>query len=265
VKLAETGGAMSWTKAQTDRALADIIQRAQRDPAFRKRCLDNPAAAVKEIVGQELPPGFKLRFVDNAHADLLVVLPDPITKREELSDDDLSAVSGGVLYSDGLAIGGTVRVVYTSPITSASCFAAGTPVLMADGSSRPIEGLCIGDAVLAYDERDRQVVTGRVSKLLVHDPEPIHRAVVEAVRDDLLLTTNHPFYSGGRWRQIRDLPLHSELYHLEPALREASARRLLALEPTSRNEPVYNIEVDDAHTYFANGLLVHNGGVGGSK
>ena len=90
---------MAWTKDQVDRALAEIVRRAQHDPAFRQLCLQNPATAVKEVTDEALPPGFTLRFIDNDHADLVVVLPDPIvgaTTGDELSDEQLSAVSGSM-------------------------------------------------------------------------------------------------------------------------------------------------------------------------
>jgi hypothetical protein len=198
-----------------------------------------------------------------------VVLPEPgeIAKssKEELSDDDLAAVSGGVLLQSSFVDLRTVQMVYTSPSVSLACFAAGTPVVMADGSTRPIETLRVGDDVLAFDERRRKVAIGTVSEFLQHEPSAIHRAVVEGVSKDVLLTTNHPFYSAGRWRAIGDLPLRSELYHFDPPRRESSPRRLLALEPTGRIEPVYNLEVEEAHTYFVGGLLVHNGSAIGAK
>ena len=87
---------MAWTKAQSERVLAEIIQRSQRDPAFRRLCIDNPARAVEEMAGEQLPVGFKLRFVDNDQADLTVVLPDPVST-QELSDADLAELSGGVM------------------------------------------------------------------------------------------------------------------------------------------------------------------------
>lgn len=254
---------MSWTKEEADRVLAQIVQRSQKDPAFRRLCLENAAAAVKQIAGQDLPPDFKLRFVDRAYADLIVVLPEPAGNKAgagALSDDELSAVSGGVIMQDGLVSLSSIRLVYTAPSVNSYCFAAGTPVTMADGSTRPIETITVGANVLAFDERQRKVVVGRVSEFLNHEAVAIHRAVVEDIREDLLLTTNHPFYSGGGWHRIEDLPLRSELFHYDPSRREASPRRLLALEPTGRTEPVYNLEVEEAHTYFAGGLLVHNGG-----
>ena len=250
---------MDWTRTQTDQVLAEILQRSQRDATFRKLCLANPGTAVKQVAGEELPPGFKLRFVENERADLTVVLPDPVfggSSGQELSDADLASLSGGV---GGL--NPQSRVGGKGPTSAGSCFAAGTPVLMADGTSRPIEAVTVGSAVLSFDERLGRVAVNAVAKVLHHAAEPIHRAVVEGVGHDLLLTTNHPFYSAGRWRAIRDLRPEVELFHFDPAQGEAP-RRLLALEPTGRCEPVYNFEVESAHTYFVAGLLVHNGGIG---
>ena len=88
---------MYWTKEQTDRILRDIMARSQRDEAFRRLCLEDSGAAVKEISGHEVTPGFTVRFVDNAGADLTLVLPDPIGSEGQLSDEELSSVRGGVI------------------------------------------------------------------------------------------------------------------------------------------------------------------------
>jgi hypothetical protein len=251
---------MAWSKEDTDRALAEIIRRAQRDPAYRALCLQNPAAAVKAVSPEPLPPGFTLRFVDNARADLTVVLPDPIAagSGQELSDAELSAVSGGILSPDA-QIQKKVVTDKINPQIPGACFAAGTPVLMADGSWRPIETISAGAAVLAFDEGTRRIVATRVSELLDHRPESIYRAVVEGVDRELLVTPNHPFYSGDRWQRIGNLPAQSELFFFDSARGESSPRRLLAFERTGRSAPVYNFEVEEAHSYFVDGVLVHNG------
>jgi hypothetical protein len=248
---------MAWTKSQTERVLAEILQRSQRDAPFRKLCLENPGGAVKQVAGEELPSGFRLRFIDNDRADLTVVLPDPVSG-QELSDGDLGNVSGGV----GVAAGPDIKIRLGGGLSfRGSCFAAGTPVLMADGAWRPIEEVAVGSTVFSYDEKLGQVTANAVTKVLHHAAEPIHRAVVAGVGDDLFLTTNHPFYSAGRWRPIRDLAPGAELFHFDRAQGEAP-RHLLSLQPTDRCEPVYNFEVEHAHTYFVGGLLVHNGGIG---
>ena len=176
----------------------------------------------------------------------------------ELSDADLESLSGGVggLNTQCRPGGGSNL--------GGSCFAAGTPVLMADGAWRPIEQVTVGSAVLSYDENLGRVTANPVTKVLHHAAEPIHRAVVEGVGRDLLLTTNHHVYSAGRFCAIRDLPPGAELFNFDLAQGEAP-RRLLGLEPTDRSEPVYNFEVESAHTYFVGGVRVRNSSIGGRK
>ena len=168
-------------------------------------------------------------------------------------------MSGGLLPATELSPT-RMQMVYTAPTMTGPCFGAGTPVLMADGTWQPIETIGAGAAVLAFDERGQQVVTTRVSELLDHAPEPIYRATIEDLDRDLLVTPNHPFYSGGKWRRIGELAPQSELFYFDAKRGVSAPRRLLALEPTGQLAPVFNFEVEEAHTYFVDGLLVHNGG-----
>lgn len=91
----DSQGEGGWTPDRVQAALRQILARAGADSAFRQRCLTDPRAAVQEETRQELPEKFTLRFVDNARADLTIVLPDLISSAE-LSDHDLEAVSGGI-------------------------------------------------------------------------------------------------------------------------------------------------------------------------
>lgn len=83
-----------WTSERIKQTLAEVYKKAATDEAFRSLCLRDPSEAVRQIAGQALPDGFKLRFADNAGADLTIVLPDPV-KAEELKEKQLEAVSGG--------------------------------------------------------------------------------------------------------------------------------------------------------------------------
>ena len=254
---------MAWTTEEVNRVVAEIIQRSQRDPSFRSLCFNDPAAAVAGITSEPLPAGFKLRFIDNDGADLTVVLPDviPPGDGQELSDDELSAVSGGVMPLQQQAPLAQPQSKFIMPIMG-PCFAAGTPVLMADGSWQPIERILPGDAVAAFHERTGKVGSARVSQRFAHEPEAVFRAAIHGVDQALLVTPNHPFYSGGRWRKIGELPLGAELAGFDPERDRKTRLRLTVLEPAGYTEPVYNIEVDAAHTYFVHGVLVHNGSLG---
>lgn len=90
-----------WTSDQVKKTLADVYKKAATDEAFRHLCLQDPGEAVRQIAGQALPENFKLRFVDNAGADLTLVLPD-LRQDDELSEGQLNAVAGGFAggYSD---------------------------------------------------------------------------------------------------------------------------------------------------------------------
>jgi len=141
----------------------------------------------------------------------------------------------------------------------AGCFAAGTPVLMADGTSRAIETLAVGDEVLAYDETARRVVGRRVLQCHDHAADATFRARIAGLREDLVVTAQHRFYVAGRgeWVRLAELEVGTELFHFDAALREASPRRLEHVEP-AENVPVYNLSVEEHPSYFVAGVLVHN-------
>jgi len=69
------------------------------DQRFRELAIRDGAAAVAEVLGSPMPAGFSVRFVDNARADMTVVLPDPQTPAAsgELDEAELAAVAGGTI------------------------------------------------------------------------------------------------------------------------------------------------------------------------
>ena len=83
----------SWSPVEIEAALQGITALATRDADFRALCLASPADAVRQATGRELPEGFVLRFVDNAKADLTVVLPD--LQSGDLPDMELKEIAGG--------------------------------------------------------------------------------------------------------------------------------------------------------------------------
>jgi hypothetical protein len=84
-----------WNEAEAQKALAAVTKLAQTDPEYRKLALKDAPAAIAKVNPTPLPPGFKVRFVDNAGANLTLVLPDPVAKEGELSDAQLEQVAGG--------------------------------------------------------------------------------------------------------------------------------------------------------------------------
>ena len=164
-----------------------------------------------------------------------------------------------------------------------SCFIAGTRILMADGSERPIETLRVGDRV-----RDRHGQSNRI--------QAIERVALGARR---LYGLNHlppfftaepPFLTTQGWAAIAPamtrtenpalavLPLFTGMHLL--GWSEGGSAGNLALAPHPVELPVaslswvdappatalFNLILDGSHSYVANGLIVHNkGGDGGGN
>ena len=76
-------------------ALDAVLARAASDKAFRAELLDHPREAIHHEFGIEIPPTFRMKFVErDPSVDALIVLPDLETS-DELSDDSLESVTGG--------------------------------------------------------------------------------------------------------------------------------------------------------------------------
>ena len=84
----------NWTEKEVQSTIEQVRKKASTDSEFRKLCLENPAGAVKEVSGKELPEGLIIKFVENAGAHMTFVLPDMISTGE-LVEEDLEQVAGG--------------------------------------------------------------------------------------------------------------------------------------------------------------------------
>jgi hypothetical protein len=86
---------MEWNEKEAQATLAEVVKRSTTDPEYRALLLSDPDAAIAKVNPLPVPPNFKIRFVDNAGANLTVVLPDPVSNSGELSDAELEQVAGG--------------------------------------------------------------------------------------------------------------------------------------------------------------------------
>jgi hypothetical protein len=107
---------MQWSQAEIEQALLDIRKRAATDADFHALALSDPRAAVAQVSTKPIPENFKIRFVDNARANLTVVLPDPAAKDGSLNEAELELVSGG---------GGICKTLTPTFNTSLNTFSTG--------------------------------------------------------------------------------------------------------------------------------------------
>ncbi|MGH8572632.1 MAG: polymorphic toxin-type HINT domain-containing protein, partial [Gammaproteobacteria bacterium] len=141
---------------------------------------------------------------------------------------------------------------------AACSFTGDTEVLMADGSTKPIAEINVGDEVLAADPETGERGPRTVTAVLVHQD-----TVLDLLTDDgatVTTTEDHPFYNttDKAWQQAQDLDpgdqLHTTSNH--PV-------RVAGLRPgTQRTATAFNLTVDGIHTYHvrvgSESVLVHN-------
>ncbi|MFF1904678.1 polymorphic toxin-type HINT domain-containing protein [Kitasatospora sp. NPDC058218] len=141
-------------------------------------------------------------------------------------------------------------------------FPAGTRVLMADGSTKPIEQVRVGDQVLSGDPAAGQTGARRVdATIYTPDDRDFTDLVVQtgAKAGTLTATDHHPFWSENRqnWVDAADLQVGDQV-------RTASGATATVSDVRHRTtlQPAYNLSVSDLHTYYVlageTSVLVHN-------
>ncbi|MCU0433288.1 MAG: FG-GAP-like repeat-containing protein [Bacteroidia bacterium] len=134
----------------------------------------------------------------------------------------------------------------------AQCFAAGTTVATPTGTQK-IELLRSGDMVLSTAE-DGTVQQQRVTRTFTR--EQVQEVIVVTTSGQLHTTGEHPFWTArAGWCTASAL-------RPGDVLRTNTSQTVLVsyVYTTGRTHTVYNIEVENGHTYFvgADGVLVHN-------
>lgn len=136
------------------------------------------------------------------------------------------------------------------------CFTADTLVNTPFGL-KPIVLVRAGDTIYAYDAATDRTVLGKVNQLLIHPNEP-YGVVSFSDGSSLNVTAVHRFYnpSTKEWKAIGEMRVGDAVQRgLGP---KAHPVTIKSMEFTSGQGVVYNLEVDQYHTYYVNGVLVHN-------
>lgn len=113
---------MVWNPEEIKMAFQKVSKRSATDKSFRELCLKDPAAAIREAMGKELPSDYKVKFIENQGADATFVLPDFKENPAELNDKELDSVAGGMKC--GASCGGSAVCVGGTGICAASCGAS---------------------------------------------------------------------------------------------------------------------------------------------
>ncbi|MFD3682482.1 polymorphic toxin-type HINT domain-containing protein [Streptomyces sp. NPDC058613] len=146
------------------------------------------------------------------------------------------------------------------------CFLAGTDVLMADGTTKDIEDIELGEEVKATDPETGETSNRQVTRLIVTEDDKHFNTLSIATKDgieQLTATHEHPFWSpsSGAWLAARDLRPGATL------LTDGGATVVVtANQSYTQYARTYNLTVDDVHTYYVLAgsvpVLVHNSNCG---
>ncbi|MBO9541322.1 hypothetical protein J7643_12095 [bacterium] len=88
----------NWNTESLQQAIEQFKQRAARDTEFRALALKDPALAVKELTGAEVPEGFTINVLEAQGADMTIVLPPLKADADELDESELELVTGGISF-----------------------------------------------------------------------------------------------------------------------------------------------------------------------
>lgn len=133
------------------------------------------------------------------------------------------------------------------------CFPAKTKIKMADGTSKNIEDVVKGDRVLSYDEKKDKLVyrTVKVSKC-TGKKEVYSFTTVSGKK--FHCTAEHPVYTRSGWMAAHEA---NSIATTETKSGEYFFESIIGCK-IKTTELVYNLEVNDTHTYIADGFIVHN-------
>ena len=175
------------------------------------------------------------------------------------------------------------------------CFVAGTKIRMADGTDKNIENVRVGDKILSYNFNSEKVEEDIVER--TDHPTHDDLVTIETEHSTNTNTHDHPYFSvlknswvsykpeltkdryinNGAWgpafeedeidaiqignpqSPVGDIALYIDE---DGNLKES---KFLSIKENNQTTKTYNLtRIKNNHNFFANGLLVHNKGGGGS-
>jgi RHS repeat-associated protein len=166
-----------------------------------------------------------------------------------------SAAVGGVMGG----IGGRAGAEEDSGAASfcKNSFIAGTPVLMADGSQKPIDQVHKGDQVLATDPETGVTSAEAVVTPIVHAGP--HTMVDVSLSDgsSITATDQHPFWDDTEHAFVNAIDLHSGDKVLTSSGKRLFVKAIVVFVAVLA---AFNLQIDKIHTYYAGAtpVLVHN-------
>lgn len=179
--------------------------------------------------------------------------------------DGAKTVSGKIMITvnaDGDAEVSKLEVpgLSSDPEEYMGCFTAGTPVRMADGSTKPIEAIQVGDRLAAYDEAGQKPADAKVQQVLVHQEHPYALSTLKTEDGHVLTgTADHPIFTAdGQWKDLSALKPGDRIFLYQGAGKGFQPVKVQSVvKDAGEAAVVYNLKTSQ-HDYVAADILVHN-------
>ena len=153
----------------------------------------------------------------------------------------------------------TVRLAVSVFTLKSQCFTGDTLVSTEEGNRR-IDEIKPGDKVLSYNTETGENELQEVKNVSVSKTDILVHIITDDGRD-IETTMFHPFYvknedGTGEWKAASNLKAGDELLSEDGNKVKVSE---VKVEKLAEEITVYNLELDEVHTYYvAGGVLVHN-------
>lgn len=234
---------------------------AQAKPYVAPKPYIAPGATRRQIEkAQDNQPWYKTGVIGFA---VEVAVPDFEAIKGCASDFGFNGDCGSALLEVPIFKGGKVIKVGAKKFRpDCECFLAGTLVLLADGSTKAIEDIEVGDKVLATDPETDETAAKEVTALIRTDDDTNYNDLSIATEDGvqkLTATHEHPFWSPSENTWL-------EATHLKPGMTlrtdDGDTAIVTGNRAYTQNARTYNLTVEDLHTYYVlageTPVLVHN-------
>ncbi|MFD6568314.1 polymorphic toxin-type HINT domain-containing protein [Micromonospora profundi] len=184
----------------------------------------------------------------------------PLCLAEAALEEGQLAATGAMIGGSGLgAVRQFIGIKAAARVGALCSFSGDTEVLMADGTSKPISEIEIGDEVKAADPESDEEAAKPVTHLWIHQ-DTLQNLLI----DGRILTTteDHPFWNATdrRWERADELD-PGDLLETPEGSRAVVGR---FIPNTAHEDTAYNLTVADIHTYYvlagSTPVLVHNTG-----
>jgi len=125
------------------RVAEELITRAWSDEAFKALLMADPAKAVEAAYGLKLPASVTLKVLEETEDTRYLVVPYRPSTADELTDEDLAAVAGGMSASNEVTSGGSTRSTILRGISISNPLASTTQIDgMTSNLSQSVNTMC---------------------------------------------------------------------------------------------------------------------------